>query len=122
MRALGLRPPAPAVAAARVGAPALQEDVREEIAWRLMEGEAATAIVAELVRRGAGPLAAVRQEVESTAAHPAMRAAARMAARVKKRDWLLECRARMDALPETGAGWRPRPSWRSITARWCQWC
>lgn len=100
LRALGIRPGGPAVAG-------LPDARREEIAWRLMEGEAADAIIGDLVRGGLDA-GAVRQEVAAAADHPYLRAAARMRARVAKRDWVLACRARLDALPEAGIARRHR--------------
>lgn len=90
LRALGIRAAPPATV--------LTDEQREQIAAQLMAGTAAEAVIAELVSTQSVPVATARQEVASAAAHPYVRAAARLQARIAKRDWLLECRARLDAL------------------------
>lgn len=91
MRALGIRE-----------APVALDDVqRQGIAAQLLLGEAAEAILAGLVREGVAlPLA--RAEIEAAQTHPYVKAAGLLQARLAKRDWLLESRARLEqaALPE----------------------
>jgi hypothetical protein len=88
MRALGLKAAAPAVAP-------LGDAVREAIAARLLGGEAADAIVADLARHGHA-VVALAAEAAAAASHPYLRAAALLQARLAKRDWLLDCGARLE--------------------------
>ncbi|WP_374389978.1 cupin-like domain-containing protein [Sandaracinobacter sp.] len=87
LRALGIRD-APAV---------LDDSRREEIAARLLAGEAPDAILAALLKAGL-PLAAVRAEIEAARNHPYLKAAAPLQARLAKRDWLLESRAKLERM------------------------
>lgn len=100
LRALGIRAAATACT--------LTDEQREHIAALLMDDMPGEAIIADLVSRQSVPVAIARQEVASAAAHPYVRAATRLKARVSKRDWLLECRARLDALPDSGIARRHR--------------
>jgi hypothetical protein len=90
-RALGLPPRQPQLTPAQ----------RETVALRLMQGEAPAAVKAALLRDGA-PLAAVEAELAAAEGAPWRAAADLLRARLAKRDWLLECRARLEAqgLPE----------------------
>jgi hypothetical protein len=85
MRSLGIRGQAAG----------LDDAQRQEIAARLMAGEAPDAVLAALVKAGA-PLAAVRAEIAAAEGQPWLAAAARLRARLAKRDWLLEARARLE--------------------------
>lgn len=76
---------------------ALDEETRRAIAERLLLGEPDEAILAEQARAGAD-LALVRAEIAAARAHPYVQAAERLRARLAKRDWLLACRARLEAL------------------------
>ncbi len=87
MRALGIRQ-RPA---------ALDDAQRQEMAVRLLAGELPEAVLAALVKAGA-PLAAVRDELAAIEAHPYFRAASQLRARLAKRDWLLEARAKLERL------------------------
>lgn len=87
LRALGLRAQ-PAM---------LDEETRRAIAERLLLGDADAAILADQARAGAD-LALVRAEIAAARAHPYVRAAERLRARLAKRDWLLACRARLEGL------------------------
>ncbi len=86
LRALGISRPALAV----------NDAVHEEIAARLMDGEAADRLVGDMVRTHGLAAAEALRLVQAAADHPYVRAAARLRARVSKRDWLLECRARLE--------------------------
>ncbi len=91
LRALGISRPAPI----------FDDAQRQALAGRLLAGDAPEAVVADLARDGVAlPLA--RAEVEAALAHPYLKAAALLQARLAKRDWLLESRARLEreALPE----------------------
>lgn len=85
LRALGIR----------AAAPVFDDGQRELIAGRLLAGDAKEAVLADLVRAGV-PVATAQAEVEAAAAHPYVKAAAVLQARVAKRDWLLECRAKLE--------------------------
>ena len=85
MRALGIR----------AAPPAMDDAHREDIACRLLTGDAADAILADLVRQGV-PLQMAKAEVEAAASHPYLKAATLLQARIAKRDWLLESRARLE--------------------------
>ncbi len=87
MRALGLRRQADGLDGAQ----------REQIAVGLISGQAPEALLAALVKTGA-PLAAVRDEIAVAAVHPNVQAAALLHARLAKRDWLLEVRARLERM------------------------
>jgi hypothetical protein len=87
MRALGLRQQT-------VG---LDHAQRQEVAARLLAGEQPEALIAALVKAGA-PLAAVREEIAAAEAHPYLKAAALLRARLAKRDWLLEARAKLERM------------------------
>lgn len=87
MRALGLRQPAAG----------LDDAQRQEVASRLLAGEAPESVLTTLVKAGA-PLAAVRDEIAAAAAHPYLKAAAQLKARLAKRDWLLEARAKLERM------------------------
>ncbi len=87
MRALGIRQ-APA---------ALDDAQRADVAARLLSGEAAEAVVAALVRQGI-PFSGASAEVTAAAAHPYLKGAALLQARLKKRDWLLEARAKLERM------------------------
>ncbi|MFN3371822.1 MAG: cupin-like domain-containing protein [Sphingomonadaceae bacterium] len=76
---------------------ALDEEARRAIAERLLLGDPDEAILAEQARAGAD-LALVRAEIAAARAHPYVRAAERLRARLAKRDWLLACRARLEGL------------------------
>lgn len=99
MRALGIRQQ-----------PAGLDDVaRQSIAERLLSGEAPDAVIGALVRQGTAlPLA--KAEVEAAAAHPYVKAAGLLQARLAKRDWLLESRARLERLGEYEVARRDRLS------------
>lgn len=85
LRALGIRE-----------APAALDDVqRQRIAEQLLAGEPVETILAALARTGVSPVAA-RAEIDAAAAHPYLKAAALLQARLAKRDWLLESRARLE--------------------------
>ena len=92
LRALGIRAPQPA---------ALDDSQRLDIAARLLAGEAPDAILAALARAGA-PLPAVQAEIAAAASHPYLKAASLLQARLAKRDWLLESRARLERLGAQG--------------------
>lgn len=98
LRALGIR----AEAAAR-----LDDSQRAAIAARLMTGEAPEAVIAALARTGT-PLALAQREVAAASDHPYVRGAATLAARLAKRDWVLDCRARMECMAQTGIPRRDR--------------
>lgn len=85
LRALGLQRPAPA----------MDDSQRQAVAQRLLGGDPPEAILPDLVREGV-PLAVAKAEIETAAAHPYVKAAALLQARVAKRDWLLEARARLE--------------------------
>jgi len=85
LRALGIR----------VSVPVVDDGQRAWIAGRLLAGDAKAAILADLVRAGV-PVVAARAEMEAAAEHPYVKAAAVLQARVAKRDWLLECRAKLE--------------------------
>ncbi len=85
LRALGIRAVPPAIDPA----------VRQRVAERLLLGDSAEAILFDLVRDGV-PLAAARDELAAAAGHPYLKAAAILQARLAKRDWLLESRARLE--------------------------
>jgi hypothetical protein len=85
LRALGIR----AVPAA------LDDERRREIAERLLLGDGPEAILADLARSGVS-LGVAKAELEAAAAHPYVKAAERLQARLAKREWLLECRARLE--------------------------
>lgn len=87
MRALGL--------SARPAA--LDAETRRVVAERILLGDPDAAILADLVRAGAD-VAQVRAELAAARAHPYVAAADRLRARLAKRDWLLACRARLEAL------------------------
>jgi hypothetical protein len=87
MRALGIRQQ-PA---------ALDELQRQEVALRLMAGEPPETVLAALVKSGA-PIAAVRHEIAAAQAHPYLKAASQLQARLHKRDWLLVARAKLERL------------------------
>lgn len=89
MRALGIRE-----------APAVLDDVhRQQIAAQLLAGEAPDTILAGLVRDGVA-LPIARAEIDAARNHPYVKAAveagALLQARIAKRDWLLESRARLE--------------------------
>jgi hypothetical protein len=87
MRALGIR-----------AQPAGLDDVqRQAVAGRLLSGEAPDAVLAALVKAGA-PLSAVTAEIEAALAHPYLKAAGLLQARLQKRDWLLEARAKLERM------------------------
>ena len=109
LRALGLRPhqlpgsagrvasalaPPAAAAAAR-----LDDPTRTELALALIAGAAPAAVVADLIRRGVDPVLA-RAEVDQAA--PYVAAAARMAGRLAKREWLFAILARLEDQREPG--------------------
>ncbi len=85
LRALGIR----------AQAPAFDDAQREALAGRLLVGDANDLILADLVRGGV-PLAVARAELEAAARHPYVKAAAVLKARVAKRDWLLDCRTKLE--------------------------
>jgi DNA-binding transcriptional ArsR family regulator len=89
-RALGLKPAAAPL-------PVLGDDVRAEIAARLLAGEATEAIVADLAKGGLS-VPALAAEVTAAAAHPYLRGAGLLQARLAKRDWLLEARAKLERM------------------------
>ncbi len=70
---------------------------RQEVAARLMAGEAPEAVLATLVKAGA-PVAAVRAEIADAQGQPWLKAAGQLRARLAKRDWLLEARARLERM------------------------
>ena len=85
LRALGLSRPAAG----------FDDAQRQALAERLLGGDAPDAVLADLIRKGVDlPLA--RSEVDAAQNHPYLRAAALLQARIAKRDWLLECRARLE--------------------------
>ena len=87
LRALGIR-----------AAPAGMDDAqREALAARLLAGEPADAILPDLLRQGV-PLPTAKAEIEAAATHPYVKAAALLQARLAKRDWLLESRARLERM------------------------
>lgn len=87
LRALGMRPAAPMV----------DDGLRALIAERLLDGVARDALLGELARRGVD-LQTARAEVAAAQQHPYMKGAERLKARLAKRDWLLECRARLERM------------------------
>jgi hypothetical protein len=87
MRALGIRQ-APA---------GLDDGQRADVAARLLAGEAPDAIAAALVKAGV-PLSVATAEVSEAAAHPYLKGAALLQARLAKRDWLLEARAKLERM------------------------
>jgi hypothetical protein len=87
MRALGIREQ-PA---------GLDDAQRTDIAARLLLGEAPDAVTAALVKAGA-PLSVATAEVSAAANSPYLKGAALLQARVKKRDWLLEARAKLERM------------------------
>lgn len=86
-RALGLK----------ASAPGLDPGQRQEIARRLIEGELPEAVLGALLRTGAPP-AAVRAELLAAEGAPWLEAAALLRARLAKRDWLLEARAKLERM------------------------
>jgi len=85
LRALGIaRPPS-----------GFDDGQRQALAERLLAGDAADAIVADLVKQGVA-LTVAKAELEAAQAHPYVRAAGLLKARLAKRDWLLEVRARLE--------------------------
>ncbi|MGL6043211.1 MAG: hypothetical protein ACRC1J_04755, partial [Sandaracinobacteroides sp.] len=87
MRALGIRQ-----------SPAGLDDVqRQSIAAALLAGDPAEAIIAGLLREGVA-LSVARAELQAAADHPYLKAATLLKARLAKRDWLLEARARLERL------------------------
>lgn len=86
IRALGLR-------AAPAG---VDDSQRQAIAERLLGGEPQEAILADLVKAGV-PLATARAELAAATGHPYLKAAERLKARLAKRDWLLQSRAKLEA-------------------------
>ncbi|MCG2839455.1 cupin-like domain-containing protein [Sandaracinobacter sp. RS1-74] len=98
MRALGLRQPAP---------PAVDDHQRERIAARLLSGDTQDSILADLVREGV-PLAPAKAEIEAAAQHPYLKGAALLQARLSKRDWLLESRAKLERAGSGGIPVRDR--------------
>lgn len=91
MRALGIRQPT-----ARVDA-APDDAQRQDVAARLLAGQAPEAILATLVKGGV-PIAAAKAEIEAAATHPYLKGAALLQARLRKRDWLLEARAKLERM------------------------
>ena len=87
MRALGIRPTAPAVTA----------DQQARIAAMLLDGLSPDAIIPLMLREGA-PLAALTAEIEAARDHPYLKAAGLLQARLAKRDWLLESRAKLERM------------------------
>lgn len=85
MRALGIR----------TAPQAVDDSQREDIARRLLTGDAPEAILPDLVRQGMA-LQAAKAELEAAANHPYLKAASLLQARIAKRDWLLESRARLE--------------------------
>lgn len=99
MRALGIRQQAAG----------LDDGQREEIAARLMAGEAPETVLAALVKAGA-PLAAVRAELAETEGQPWRKAAERFRARLAKRDWLLAARSKLERMQPAEVARRDRLS------------
>lgn len=99
-RALGLRAAPPA---------ALDVAQRRQLAERLLAGESPEAVLAALVRAGA-PFAAVQAELEAAANHPYLQAAGLLQARLAKRDWLLEARAKLERMQPSEVARRDRLS------------
>jgi hypothetical protein len=87
MRALGIRQ-APA---------GLDDAQRQDLAARLLAGDSPDVVLAALVKAGA-PLSAVQAEIAAAANHPYLKAAGSLQARLRKRDWLLEARARLERM------------------------
>ncbi len=92
----GIAPAAKPLASAPIGS-GLDEVSRQQIAERLLSGEAADAVLAAMVREGL-PIAAVSAEIAAAAGHPYMKAAGLLQARLAKRDWLLESRAKLERM------------------------
>ena len=77
--------------------PGFDDVQRHALAQRLLAGDPPAGILADLVRQGiALPLA--RSEMAAAQASPYLKAAELLQARIAKRDWLLECRARLEQL------------------------
>lgn len=96
--------PAPFVARAgttvqRTAPLELDDEWRRWIAENLLLGSAPPAIIGRLVERGC-PIALARQEIARAEASPYLRGAAVLRQRLAKRDWLLACRSRLEALAE----------------------
>lgn len=78
----------------------MDDSLREQMAGLLLAGATPEAALAELMRAGvSAPVA--RAEIEAAAAHPYLKAAGLLQARLAKRDWLLEARAKLERM---GAG------------------
>ncbi|WP_181160174.1 cupin-like domain-containing protein [Sandaracinobacter neustonicus] len=87
LRALGLQP----------RPQAMDDSRREAIAARLLAGDTPDAILQDMAREGL-PLPLITAEIEAARAHPYLKAAALLQARLAKRDWLLEARAKLERM------------------------
>lgn len=99
--------PGPFVAPAgsRIGQPIaldLDDEWRRWIAENLLLGATPAFIIRHLVEKGC-PFALAQQEIARAAASPYLRGAAVLQQRLAKREWLLACRSRLEALDGDGA-------------------
>ncbi|WP_199554486.1 cupin-like domain-containing protein [Sandaracinobacteroides hominis] len=92
LRALGIR----AVPSGPGGTP-LDDSLRQLVAEQLLAGETAEAVLAVLMRRGVAA-AEAKAEIAAAAGHPYLKAATQLQARLAKRDWLLEARAKLERM------------------------